>query len=56
MKKNKKQQEPPLTQQDLIDFTLGRRAPVTKKQKELQKEIDAIKKAGRIVDIPNEWP
>ena len=38
----------------IIDFTLGRRKPKTKSEKELYDEIQEIQKRGHIVDIPGE--
>jgi hypothetical protein len=44
-----------VTIEDLVDFTLGKRQPITEKEKELQKQIDEIKARGHIVEIPAEW-
>lgn len=51
--KQKKKKEP-ISQKDIVDLTLGTRKPRTKKEKELQKDIDDIIAKGRIVDIPND--
>jgi hypothetical protein len=48
-------QKHPITISDLVDFTLGKRAPVTEAEKELQREIDEIKAKGHIVEIPSDW-
>jgi hypothetical protein len=37
-----------------VDFTLGRREPVTEAEKELKKEIDQIKKERGFIEIPND--
>jgi hypothetical protein len=46
---------PSISIEDLVDFTLGKREPITEKEKELQREIDEIKARGHIVEIPSDW-
>jgi hypothetical protein len=46
---------PSISIADLVDFTLGKREPVTEKEKELQRQIDEIKARGHIVEIPSDW-
>jgi hypothetical protein len=46
---------PSISIADLVDFTLGKREPVTEKEKELQRQIDEIKAKGHIVEIPSDW-
>lgn len=47
--------KPAVTIPDLVDFTLGKREPVTEKEKELQRQIDEIIARGHIVEIPSDW-
>jgi hypothetical protein len=46
---------PSISITDLVDFTLGKREPVTEKEKELQRQIDEIMARGHIVEIPSDW-
>jgi hypothetical protein len=45
---------PSISIADLVDFTLGKREPVTEKEKELKRQIDEIKARGHIVEIPSD--
>jgi hypothetical protein len=47
--------KPVVTITDLVDFTLGKREPVTEAEKELQQQIEEIKARGHIVEIPSDW-
>ena len=44
-----------LTEKEIIDLTLGKKEPETETEKELLKEIEEIKKKGRIVEIPKDF-
>jgi hypothetical protein len=45
----------PLKEKNLIEQTLGQVEPKTEKEKKLLKEIQEIKKKGRIVEIPKDF-
>lgn len=41
-------------EKNAIDLSLGKRKPVTERDKKLVKEMEAIKKNGRMVYIPHD--
>jgi hypothetical protein len=58
-RKNKnpvKGEDTPITIKDIVDFGLGRRVPITEKEKALANELKQIEKDGYIVDVPSELP
>ena len=52
---DKNDKKPAVTITDLVDFTLGKRQPITEAEKELQQQIEEIKAKGYIVEIPSDW-